>query len=104
MPRAQARSCGGVAYPAAAPLRWNTLLAEVAAGQSQDVARTGALAHMGSDGSTLATRVDATGYAWRALGENIARNCPDVAAAGRTYRRVASIPIWILISSPRYGT
>jgi uncharacterized protein YkwD len=28
--------------------------------------------HTGSDGSSMATRVNATGYAWSSLGENIA--------------------------------
>ena len=28
--------------------------------------------HTGSDGSSMATRVNATGYAWLSLGENIA--------------------------------
>ena len=41
-------------------------------------------AHTGSNGSTLATRVDATGYAWSALGENIAAgyNGLDAVLAG----------------------
>lgn len=30
------------------------------------------MSHTGSDGSTLSDRVNATGYAWSAIGENVA--------------------------------
>ncbi|BFN33010.1 hypothetical protein VHTUMSATKI_32050 [Vibrio harveyi] len=31
------------------------------------------MSHTGSNGSTLSSRVNATGYAWSRLGENVAR-------------------------------
>jgi uncharacterized protein YkwD len=38
-------------------------------------------AHESQDGRTPADRVSAAGYAWSAIGENIAAGYPDVAAA-----------------------
>ena len=40
---------------------------------STDMDTTGFMGHTGSDGSTLSLRVEREGYAWRALGENVAR-------------------------------
>ena len=70
--RAQARSCGGTAYAAAGALTWNDALFAAAAAHTQDMATQHALSHTGSNGSSLADRIDSTGYAWSYLGENIA--------------------------------
>ncbi len=39
---------------------------------SQDMATYNFFSHIGSDGLELKDRVDATGYAWSTIGENIA--------------------------------
>jgi uncharacterized protein YkwD len=71
--RAAGADCGseGTFGPAPA-LAWNNLLAQAAANHSQDMSAHNFFAHVGSDGSTLGQRVDAVGYPWSTLGENIA--------------------------------
>lgn len=70
--RAVARSCGGTAMPAAAPLAWNDRLFSAAARHSSDMAVNNYFSHTGLDGRSAAQRVAAEGYAWTWVGENIA--------------------------------
>lgn len=79
--RARGASCGtrGI-YNASGPLAWNTQLEDAAAGHSQDMADNNLFSHVGSAGQTLAVRVDATGYQWLLLGENIAAGFDTPAA------------------------
>ena len=44
---------------------------------SQDQARMDRMTHNGSDGSTLGSRVDATGYSWSRVAENISQVALD---------------------------
>ncbi len=71
--RAAGADCrsGGRFAPAGA-LGWNTLLTQAAERHSQDMVARNFFDHVGSDGSNLRVRVDATGYTWSGLGENIA--------------------------------
>jgi uncharacterized protein YkwD len=71
--RARGASCGarGIYQPAGA-VTWNTQLEDAAIGHSEDMAANDLFSHIGSAGQTLAVRVDATGYTWTLLGENIA--------------------------------
>jgi len=71
--RATGANCGsdGV-FGAAPPLAWNDLLTTAADGHSKDMAARNYFSHTSADGRTLADRVNATGYAWASLGENIA--------------------------------
>ncbi|MFT4194899.1 CAP domain-containing protein [Ottowia sp.] len=78
--RAQARSCGSTAMPAASALSWNSALASAAAGHSADMAANNFFDHVGTGGSTLTSRVNAAGYAWSALAENIAAGNSTAAA------------------------
>jgi uncharacterized protein YkwD len=77
--RAAGADCrsGGSFGPAAA-LSWNALLTQAADAHSQDMVAHNFFSHTGSDGSTLGSRVSATGYAWTNLGENIAAGQPSV--------------------------
>ena len=79
--RAAGADCrtGGKFAPAAA-LTWSALLTQSAEGLSQDMVTNNFFSHTGSNGSTLGTRVDATGYAWSSLGENIAAGYPSIDA------------------------
>ena len=79
--RATGASCGadGV-FPSAAPLRWSDTLASAAEGHSQDMAAKNYFSHTSADGRTLADRVNATGYSWSSLGENIAAGYPGIDA------------------------
>jgi uncharacterized protein YkwD len=70
--RAQPRRCGGRALAAAPPVALDATLMSVAAAHARDMARTGRMAHEGSDGSTAAQRVTRAGYAWRTVAENVA--------------------------------
>ena len=71
--RAAGADCrGGGRFAPAAALAWNAALLHAAAAHSRDMAATGRFSHSGRDGSTLAGRIDAAGYAWSRIGENIA--------------------------------
>lgn len=78
--RSSPRACGGSRYPAAPALRWNCALATAAQRHSSDMAQHGIFSHTGSDGLSVAERATNAGYAWRAIGENIARGYSDVDA------------------------
>ena len=71
--RARGASCGSRgAYAPTGALGWNTTLEAAAIGHSQDMAANNLFSHVGASGQTLSVRVDATGYEWSLLGENIA--------------------------------
>jgi len=70
--RTRTRQCGAERYPAVEPVRWSCRLEDAAQEHALDMAETNFFSHTGSDGSTAADRVDAQGYAWSAVGENIA--------------------------------
>lgn len=71
--RAAGATCGSRgAFAAAAPLRWSTQLAEASAAHSADMATLNYFSHTSADGRSMTDRVNATGYAWASLGENIA--------------------------------
>jgi uncharacterized protein YkwD len=71
--RAAGADCGtrGSFAPAGA-LSWNGRLTQAALAHSNDMVAHNFFSHTGSNGSTLANRADAAGYAWSGLGENIA--------------------------------
>ena len=75
----------GVFAPTTA-LTWSALLTQSAEVQSQDMVANNFFSHTGSNGSTLSTRVTATGYNWSRLGENIAAGYAtiDLVMAGWT--------------------
>lgn len=54
------------------PLVMNEQLNQAARREAIDIARQRRLSHVGSDGSTVRTRIEDTGYLWSAIGENIA--------------------------------
>ena len=70
--RSEPRRCGGQAFGAAPPLKWNETLMRVARAHSEDMARQNYFSHDGRDGSEPAGRVARAGYKYRAMGENIA--------------------------------
>ena len=79
--RAGGANCGvdGV-FGAAAPLAWNDKLTLAAEGHSQDMAAKNYFSHTSADGRMLGDRVNATGYSWSSLGENIAAGYPTINA------------------------
>ena len=73
--RSQGRSCGTAGWFGPAPsVALDETLAAVAEAHSVDQAEMGRMTHTGSDGSDLGDRVDRAGYAWTAIGENVAWN------------------------------
>jgi uncharacterized protein YkwD len=79
--RAAGASCGDHgSFAPAGPLAWNDRLEQAAFGHSADMATHDYFAHESQDGRTPADRIGAAGYAWSAVGENIAAGYPDVAA------------------------
>lgn len=70
--RASERQCGSAAMPAVAPLTWNTRLFSAAARHSRDMAQNNYFSHTSLDGRSMGQRVRDEGYAWSAVGENIA--------------------------------
>jgi uncharacterized protein YkwD len=70
--RAAPRYCGNREFKAAAPLRWNDVLARAAWLHAVDMARNNYLSHGGRDGSGPAQRIERAGYRYRFFGENIA--------------------------------
>lgn len=79
--RAAGASCrsAGTFGPAAA-LAWNTKLTQAAAGHSLDMASKNYFSHTSRDGRTFVDRINATGYAWSTIGENIAAGYSSVAS------------------------
>ncbi len=70
--RRQDRICGTSPYAATSPLAWHCSLETAAERHSKDMADNNFFSHTGSDGSNAGQRISATGYPWRAWGENIA--------------------------------
>ncbi|MFF3213413.1 CAP domain-containing protein [Streptomyces sp. NPDC002886] len=63
----------------------NSKLSAAARAYSDTMARSGVMSHTGPDGSTMTTRVEAAGYGWSRLGENIARGQADAAAVMKAW-------------------
>lgn len=62
------------------PVTSNAELTRAADDYSDVMADSGVMSHTGPDGSTMTTRVEAAGYEWSTLGENIARGQADAAS------------------------
>lgn len=60
-----------------APVTANTQLATSARGHARDMAARNYFSHTSQDGRTLGDRVDASGYRWSGIGENIAKGYAD---------------------------
>jgi uncharacterized protein YkwD len=76
--RAAGATCGSRSYVSAAPLRWSGQLAQASAAHSADMAAQNYFSHTSLDDRSMRDRVDATGYAWASLGENIAAGYPGI--------------------------
>ena len=74
--RAQARSCGTVAYAAAPALTYNSLLERAAQDHAADMASKNYFNHTSLDGRKFSQRITNAGYGWRTAGENIAAGQP----------------------------
>ncbi|HVZ43985.1 MAG TPA: CAP domain-containing protein [Ramlibacter sp.] len=70
--RARGGNCGGDAFGPAQPVAWNQQLVSAASGHSADMAENNYFDHVSRAGSHPADRVEAAGYHWRSVAENIA--------------------------------
>jgi uncharacterized protein YkwD len=98
--RAQARSCGGTAFAASAPLAWNTQLAAAAQGHSDDMATQNYFSHVSLDGRQFDQRAAAAGYTGGFLAENIAAGQGTLAVTLQTW--IASPGHCANLMSPDY--
>ena len=79
--RAAGASCGSAGtFAAVPPLAWNAALAQAAAGHSQDMATNNYFSHTSRDGRSMVDRINAAGYLWSSIGENIAAGYPTIDA------------------------
>jgi uncharacterized protein YkwD len=100
--RSKARKCGSKKMKAVKPLRWSAMLASSANEHSADMASNDYFSHYTQSGVSPFTRIKATGYRYRAAGENI--------AAGRSLASPeAVVAAWLkspghckVIMNPRY--
>ena len=76
--RTQGYQCGSTNRPAVAPIQWQCQLDQAATGHSQDMARVQNMSHVGSDGSSVADRINRVNYGWRYLAENVAFGATSV--------------------------
>lgn len=78
--RAAGAVCGGVAFPPAGGLRWDTQLQNAATAHSEDMANNNFFAHQSAtNGSTLRERIPAAGYKYSSAGENLGAGQTSVA-------------------------
>jgi uncharacterized protein YkwD len=78
--RAAGAVCGGVTFPPAGGLRWNTALQNAATAHSNDMAANNFFAHQSpTNGSTLRERVPAAGYNYSSAGENLGAGQSSIA-------------------------
>ena len=79
--RAQPRTCGDVALPAAPPLRWNAQVAYAALLESEWMLRTNKFSHGWDDGKYVWHRFEMVTYDWAQADENIAAGFRTLAEA-----------------------
>ncbi len=72
--RASGAVCGTNSMAPVPRLQLEPRLVRAAQGHSADQAAHGTMGHVGSDGSTVGTRVTAAGYTWQLVAENVAWN------------------------------
>lgn len=78
--RAAGAVCGGVAFPPAAGLRWDTQLQNAATTHSEDMASHNFFAHQSpTNGSSLRERIPAAGYKYSSAGENLGAGQTSIA-------------------------
>lgn len=71
-----ARTCGTTGHAAAPALSASAQLGQAAQGHASNMATRNYFSHTSQDGRTLADRINATGYRWSTIGENIAAGQP----------------------------
>lgn len=70
--RSKARQCGDQYFDAVGPLNWSCKLETAAKMHAEDMAENDYFSHTSPGGTDIQQRVSDSGYAWQAVGENIA--------------------------------
>lgn len=70
--RVRGANCGGQVFGPAQSVSWNAQLVSAASGHSLDMAENNYFDHRSLSGTRPAQRVQATGYKWKSVAENIA--------------------------------
>jgi uncharacterized protein YkwD len=83
--RSRGYRCGAQAFAPARAVSWNPQLQTAAAGHSQDMAENDYFEHRNLRGEQPAQRVDAAGYRWRSVAENIAAGDGSVPAVMKSW-------------------
>lgn len=81
--RTEGCRCGSTYMPPVAPITWNDKLAIAAQNHANDMERNRHFSHTGSNGSSLSDRIEAAGYHWSAIAENISYGYSNIEAAVR---------------------
>lgn len=76
--RSIARKCGTTDYPAVGALKWQPQAEQAALAQVQYLQQNNLFQHDGAGGTTVGSRLTATGYVWQSVGENLAAGFPDL--------------------------
>jgi uncharacterized protein YkwD len=77
--RAAGTTCGARgAFAPTGAVTWNGKLTQSSDGHSRDMQALNYFSHTSADGRTLSDRINATGYLWSTIGENIAAGYPSV--------------------------
>jgi uncharacterized protein YkwD len=77
--------CGSASYPPSAPLAIDAALRCAARNHSLDMATRGFFDHENPEGEGPADRIERAGFAWSAVGENIAQGQPTPEAVMRSW-------------------
>ncbi|CAM3321283.1 BIG2 domain-containing protein [Deinococcus saxicola] len=75
--RARGQKCGSQNFPPAPPLNSEARLGLAAQGHAADMAALNYFSHTSRDGRALKDRINAAGYGWRSIAENIAAGQKD---------------------------
>ncbi len=70
-------SCGKQQFKSVSPLSKHEQLTQSAERHLRDMLENQSFSHIGTDGSSMATRISATGYRWASIAENIAQHQPS---------------------------
>lgn len=66
--------CGKQQFKSVPPLSKHELLTQAAQRHLQDIIQNQNFSHVGTDGTSMGQRVSETGYVWKSVAENIAKN------------------------------
>jgi uncharacterized protein YkwD len=88
--RKSGTTCGGEKMPPVKALAWNTKLENAATVHVTDMDGNDRFSHEGTDGKKPDERIEAAGYQWQSVGENIGQGYKDIASAMKAWKESAN--------------